>query len=392
MWVEIVWISFWVSKIFAKLLPYLFKFFVGFVSAGTAKYSTIIAALEVPFALLAWSFVSFVTFIPIMTRNPTERASGDTDVRGWEATLRQILAALTVIALVYLIQKTFIQFVAINFHKVSYEQRIQKNKHSVHILARLYEQSRALFPQFSQDFKHDDEVLMGVGGETKLGYRSVSGTATPTMRAVLGGAKKAVNKATSAFGSVAQEVTGKQIFQPTSPYSVVVEALASSSSCTSLARRLWFSFTVEGEEVLHQQDLEEVLGNAEEAREAMQLFDKVCSLPYPTDDRTGTEMSLWTKQRWWSMRLARSENLLHGRCEMSTQLLKSSIMSLSSSFSSLLYLSSSPSSTVTSTRPLRQPVQYFSLYPSSSRQRARRCFRQSYFFFIRYPLAGTFSK
>ena len=159
-----------------------------------------------------------------MTRNPTQQSLNDTSVKDWEGTLRQILAATTVSALVYLLQKAFIQFIAVNFHKVSYEERIRKNKASVHILARLYEQSHALFPTFTANFQYEDEMLMGLKASPKPGSRSGSGTATPTMRAVLGGAKKAVNKATSAFGSAAQEITGKHIFQPTSPYNVVVDA------------------------------------------------------------------------------------------------------------------------------------------------------------------------
>src|SRR2546423_14511699 len=95
------------------------------------------------------------------------------------------------------------------------------------------------------------------------------------MRAVLGGAKKAVNKATTAFGSAAQEITGKQIFQPGTPYNTVVDALTTSETCTSLARRLWYSFAAEGEQVVHLQDFEEVLRSPEEAREAMILFDRV---------------------------------------------------------------------------------------------------------------------
>lgn len=283
MWVEIVWLSLWVSKIFAKLLPFLFKHFIGFVSAGTAKYATIIKALEVPITLLAWAFVSFVTFIPIMTRNPTQRSLNDTAVKDWEGILRQILAALTVVGLVYLAQKSFIQMVAVNFHKVSYEERIRKNKAAVHILARLYEQSRVMFPTFTNDFRREDEILTS----SKFRHQSTSGTATPTMRAVLGGAKKAVNKATSAFGSAAQEITGKHIFQPTSPYNIVVDALASSNTCSTLAQRVWYSFAAEGEQIVHQQDFEEALGNAEEAREAMMLFDKVCLNVEWTDEKDG---------------------------------------------------------------------------------------------------------
>jgi hypothetical protein len=233
-----------------------------------------------------------------MTRNPTQLSLNDKTIKDWEGILRQILAAITVSALVYIIQKAFIQFVAVNFHKVSYEERIRKNKASVHILARLYEQSHALFPTFTTNFQSEDEMLMGLKGSTKVGSRGVSGTATPTMRAVFGGAKKAVNKATSAFGSAAQEITGKHIFQPTSPYNVVVDALASTRTCTSLARRLWYSFAAEGEQVLHQHDFEEVLGNAEEAKEAMQLFDKVLSTSEEADNRMETETLILRRLRW----------------------------------------------------------------------------------------------
>ena len=274
MWVEIVWTSLWASLIFAKLLPWLFKQLVGFVSAGTAKYHTIIKALELPNTLVVWTFISFITFIPIMTRNPDNRASGNTAVQDWEGTLRQILAALLVSACVYWIQKTFIQFVAVNFHKVSYEERIHKNKAAVHILARLYEQSTVLFPTFTNDFLYDDHVLFRADSGTTAGQSTrqgnpSSGTATP-LRAV----KRAVNKATSAIGNAAQEITGKNILQPTSPYNVVVDALGKTTTSMSLAKRLWFSFCAEGETALRLADFEEVLGNAEEASEAMNLFDK----------------------------------------------------------------------------------------------------------------------
>jgi hypothetical protein len=264
----------WAAKIVAKILPFVFRQVVGFVSSGTAKYGIIIKALEVPLTLLGWMFTTFITFIPIMTLNPTQRSLDDTNVKDWEGILRQILAALTVTALIYVIQKTFIQFVAVNFHKVSYEQRIKDNKKAVHILARLYEQSRDLFPTFTNDFRNDDEILMSPRRHKK-GNASGSGTATPTVRQVLGNAKKAVNKATSAFGSAAQEITGKQIFQPSSPYNVVVDALSTAQSSSSLARRLWFSVAAEGQEGIHKVDFEDVLGNPEEAHEAMVLFDKV---------------------------------------------------------------------------------------------------------------------
>ena len=123
-------------------------------------------------------------------------------------------------------------------------------------------------------------AVTGASGQVRAAAPVVLGNVVNTTSAFsFGGLSYSISNcgydATSAFGSAAQEITGKQIFQPTSPYNTVVEALATSETSTSLARRLWYSFAHEGEQVLHQEDFEEVLGNTEEAREAMLLFDRV---------------------------------------------------------------------------------------------------------------------
>jgi hypothetical protein len=41
-----------------------------------------------------------------------------------------------------------------------------------------------------------------------------------------------------------------------------MEALEKKAASQALARRLWFSFVVEGNEVLYMSDIEEVLGDA----------------------------------------------------------------------------------------------------------------------------------
>ena len=81
---------------------------------------------------------------------------------------------------------------------------------------------------------------------------------------------------TSAFGHMAQEVTGKQVFNPNSAHSIVVEALEKNRSSEALAKRLWMSFVVEGKEALYLEDIMEVLGpeRHEEAEEAFAALDR----------------------------------------------------------------------------------------------------------------------
>lgn len=64
-WIEVVWVSLWACKIFAKFIPYVFQFLCGIVSSGTRKYALILRALETPITVVLWMVVSLVTFLPV---------------------------------------------------------------------------------------------------------------------------------------------------------------------------------------------------------------------------------------------------------------------------------------------------------------------------------------
>lgn len=64
-WVEVVWVSLWGCKIFAKFIPYVFQTLCGFVSSGTRKYALILRALETPITIVIWCVISLVTFLPV---------------------------------------------------------------------------------------------------------------------------------------------------------------------------------------------------------------------------------------------------------------------------------------------------------------------------------------
>ena len=300
-WVEIVWLSLWVSKLFAKTLPWIFQFLCGIVSSGTRKYRLVLKALEIPISLVGWALTSLATFIPIMTRNPTQRNQQDkinkadkdaatttasapaasatagaldslskafdakskngTEIQHWEAIVNKILAALLVASLLFLIEKLIIQLMSIGYHRKQFNAKIKDSKRNIYLLSLLYSASRALFPAYCNEFMEEDYIIndsLNISDSKKGSGHNRSGSATPLR--LLQNVGRFGDKITSVFGNIAHEVTGKQVFNPGSAHSIVVEALEKNRSSEALAKRLWMSFVVEGKDALYEEDVIEVLG------------------------------------------------------------------------------------------------------------------------------------
>ncbi|KAL8852952.1 MAG: hypothetical protein Q9221_002202 [Calogaya cf. arnoldii] len=313
-WVEIVWLSLWVSKLFAKTLPWIFQFVCGIVSSGTRKYMLVLKALEIPLSLVGWALTSLATFIPIMTHNPTQRSQqanidkankstttsppaasatagalnslsaafdpkskNGTEIQHWQSVVNKILAALLVASLLYLLEKLIIQLISIGYHRKQFNAKIRDSKHNIHLLSLLYDASRALFPAYCHEFAEEDYIIndsLHLGDSKKGSGHARSGSATPLR--LLQNVGRFGDKVTSVFGNIAHEVTGKQVFNPGAAHSIVVEALEKNKSSEALAKRLWMSFVVEGKEALYEDDIIEVLGEEhhEEAEECFACLDR----------------------------------------------------------------------------------------------------------------------
>lgn len=273
LWIEIVWLSIWVSKLVSKAIPYVFMFLCGVVSSGTRKYATILQAVEIPLSLVGWSVTSLVTFTALTSEN----LNGPPTLH-WVGVVKALLGPALIASILYLIEKMLIQLISINYHRRSFDGRIKDSKRSVHLLGLLFEASRTLFPMYCPEFREEDYVIsdsievmlantLGTPGHKR------SGSATP-MR-LIGNIGRVGDKVTSVFGNIASEITGKQVFNPNSAHSVVIEALEKTRSSEALAKRLWMSFVVEGREALYPEDIEEVLGPArkDEATESFSALD-----------------------------------------------------------------------------------------------------------------------
>ena len=233
-----------------------------------------------------------------MTRNPTQRSQqanftqaqnstnttqshdvlligNGTGLKAWESVVQKILAACLVASLILLAQKLLIQLISISYHHTQFQAKIKESKHKIYLLSLLYDASRLLFPAYCNEFAEEDYIIHDSINlpSSKDGHRR-SGSATPMK--LLMNVGRFGDKLTSAFGNIASEVTGKQVFNPESAHSIVVEALEKNKSSEALAKRLWMSFVVEGKEALFMDDVVEVLGPDHhiEAEEAFDILDR----------------------------------------------------------------------------------------------------------------------
>ena len=256
-WLLITWCGLWISKTTAHYLPHIFQFFCGVISPGVRKYAQVIGALEIPLSLVGWALISLATFRPV-----TSKLDDDAPLP-WVSIVERILAASLIGTIVFLTERVFIQLISINYHRKQLHFRIRDSKHSIFLLSLLYDASRAMFPSFCPEFSDEDAAISdSINLSKKKGGHRKSGMATPMQLVQNVGrfGDKMGDKITSAFGNVTHEITGKDVFNSDSAHSVVIQALEKNKSAEALARRIWLSFVVEGNDALYMDDVVEVLG------------------------------------------------------------------------------------------------------------------------------------
>ncbi|KAK4248565.1 Mechanosensitive ion channel-domain-containing protein [Corynascus novoguineensis] len=261
-WIEAAWLALWAGKLVAHTLPFVFMFFCGVISSGTRKYATVLRALEIPLSLFFWGLASWLSF-KFMFEGAAEN---------WANVIVRILLSLFLSSAVLLAEKALVQLISITYHQRSFANRIQDSKREIYLLGLMYEASRTLFPMYCPEFAEEDYAIAD-SIEAML-VRGKKGVAAAPMR-IVGDVGRLGDKITSVFGNIASEITGKQVFNPNSAHSVVVEALEKVRSSEAMARRIWMSFVVEGQDALSRDDIIEVMGPAhrEEAEECFEAID-----------------------------------------------------------------------------------------------------------------------
>ncbi|KAF7195002.1 Mechanosensitive ion channel protein Msy1 [Pseudocercospora fuligena] len=271
-WIEIIWLALWVCKLFAQACPIVFQAACGMISTGIRKYSLVLKALEIPLSLLFWSIVSFATTDVIYVYDKGVYNTGKGGA--WIKTLKMVWKAGIIVAAIFLVEKTIMQLISINYHRKQFDRKIRESKKLIRLLDLLYDASRRLFPEFGKDFAQEDaEIQNSTLAELQ---NALDKNAAGIGSKVLNNVHRVRDKATAAFGAMASDVTGQQLFSTTNAHSIVLKALETERSSKALARRLWLSFAAAGQDALYRKDIVEVLGSdhIEEAEEIFHTLDR----------------------------------------------------------------------------------------------------------------------
>lgn len=140
-WIEIIWLSLWVCKLVAQALPIIFQAACGLISTGIRKYSLVLTALEIPISLFLWALVSYTTTKVVCVFDNGKCG------RDWLRILRMVFKAGIVVAAIFLVEKTIMQLISINYHRKQYDQKIRESKRLIKMLDLMYDASRTLFPE-----------------------------------------------------------------------------------------------------------------------------------------------------------------------------------------------------------------------------------------------------
>lgn len=268
-WIEIIWVAIWVCKLISKALPVLFQASCGMISTGIRKYSLVLLALEIPISLFLWSITAWAT-VPVICSFDRHHCGDE-----WLVTFRTVMVATIAVAAVFLAEKFFVQMVSINYHHKQFHSKIRESKRTIHILDLMYDASRRLFPPFCPDFIEEDYMIQDPdtsGIKKRLDHAGIH-------TRVFNDLGRARDKFTAVLGSIAHEISGKQVLNPTSSHSIVISALETKRASKALARRLWLSFVSEGKDALYKEDMIEILGSESvvEAEEIFAALDKDCN-------------------------------------------------------------------------------------------------------------------
>lgn len=197
--------------------------------------------------------------------------------------MQSLLLALLICTVIILAERVLIQLITISYHRKQFDDKIKESKRNIYLLGILYDTSRTLFPAYCNEFAEEDYTIqdtildLGLGSKKRANHnRSSSRTPMRLVREVGRDVGRIGDKVTSVFGTIASEMAGKKVFDPTSAHSIVLTALERNKSSEALARRIWMSFVVEGKNELYQEDLVEIMGpgRQEEAEECFASLDR----------------------------------------------------------------------------------------------------------------------
>lgn len=260
-WLEIVWLTLWASRIMAKCLPWPIGVVSTLFTNNGKKWRDMGKQLELPATLFFWWLAIEISFLPTMTNHMPNHPKGV--AVQWQKTMNKVLVAFLVGFTLNFVEKIIIQLIAISFHLRTYADRIELNKFQIGSLVKLYIYSKTKIAMEDSEFEQPAEGTVS-GARTPGAFINDAAKTT----------KEVVGKIGDVTGKIAGDFTGKSVMKSTHPNQVVITLLSTVGGSQVLARRLYRTFAREDTETVHQEDLHNAYENEEESTAAFSMFDK----------------------------------------------------------------------------------------------------------------------
>ncbi|GAA5946137.1 hypothetical protein JCM3765_000131 [Sporobolomyces pararoseus] len=257
-WLTVVWCGWWGAALVAKLGPKVLHNTLGVIAPELRHYITYIKATEFYVGAAGWALANWISFLPLINGHTTSSKSSNT-----LRLMTQGLFGIFIVLMLLLGEKLVIQIIAHNFHKKSYEDRIQEQKFQINSLVALYLNSR--------DIGRSDTLD---GAMKRPKNKRLNSDPTLLVKKAVKATKKVAQTATTVIGTVASEIAGERVLQPNSPSSMVVTALGSTNKTKQLARRIYYSFCPNYRTGLVLADISRCFRNREETERAFAIFDR----------------------------------------------------------------------------------------------------------------------
>lgn len=260
-WLEVVWLTLWGGRIFAKALPWPVGLISSLFTNNSKKWRDMCKQLEIPATLFFWTLAILISFLPNMKHHHLE---GGTKTRKWEENMQKVIVSIFTGMTINFGEKIIIQLIAISFHLRTYADRIDINKFQIGSLTKLYQYSKDQITMEDSDF--EEQSVSGPGSGARTPMQLISDAQKKT-QSVFG-------KVGDVAGKVAGDFTGKAVMKSTHPRQLVLTLLSSASQSQLLARRLYRTFVRDEADTITAEDLKHAFDNDEEAESAFAMFDK----------------------------------------------------------------------------------------------------------------------
>ncbi|KAL2127226.1 hypothetical protein VTI74DRAFT_11067 [Chaetomium olivicolor] len=264
-WLEVVWLALWGSRIVTSIMPPIVAFIADTVgSTNHRKWKDIGRQMELPTALFLWLLAVLVSYHPILDdhrviNNPPK--DGKLPYITWIDVVYKIIIALFVLATLNLVEKILIKWIATSFHMRTYSHRIRDNQMQIECLVALYSYAKTRL-------EAQDPVW-----ESSASRRGSAGSPSP-LKSFQNNARQVWSKVGNAATRVAGDFTGRKLLKGSHPRKVVLELLRNTESSYTLARVFYRTFVQADRSTITVEDLYPAFPNQEDAEACFGVFDK----------------------------------------------------------------------------------------------------------------------